>query len=151
MRACVSPQQCCAASICSFRKGLRTLSSYWTMAAYGGCGPPSRARVVAAPKRSKHQQSLAPLAPPPRPSEPPQMDSFLRRFAFCVPLLITLNDHFVSVKCVEGESMQPTLNPEESLGVSDYVLIAKWNDSAPYRRGEIVALRCVPRRSISCA
>ena len=39
--------------------------------------------------------------------------------------------------------MQPTLNPEESLGRCDYVLVEKWNESVPFRRGEIVALRFV--------
>lgn len=68
--------------------------------------------------------------------------SFAKRLALTLPPLITLNDHVMSLKRVEGESMQPTLNPEGSLQ-SDYIVVWKWGvDTRSFRRGELVSLRC---------
>ncbi|CAK9076059.1 unnamed protein product [Durusdinium trenchii] len=58
-----------------------------------------------------------------------------------VPPLIFMKDRWMWVYCVEGRSMTPTLNPQESLVdrcFRDYVLVHR---NAELRKGDIVLLR----------
>ncbi|KAK2150478.1 hypothetical protein LSH36_403g00000 [Paralvinella palmiformis] len=88
--------------------------------------------------------------------------------AFTVPITMTVMDVFGYVAKVEGASMQPCLNPEESKK-PDYVMLNRWRArNFEFERGEVVSLsgldvirsfqkeervllRLVPERSVTCA
>eukprot|EP00929_Paragymnodinium_shiwhaense_P002505 TRINITY_DN102772_c0_g1_i1.p2 TRINITY_DN102772_c0_g1~~TRINITY_DN102772_c0_g1_i1.p2 ORF type:complete len:180 (+),score=28.35 TRINITY_DN102772_c0_g1_i1:69-542(+) len=58
-----------------------------------------------------------------------------------VPPILFVRDRWMWVYCVEGRSMTPTLNPQESFidrHLRDYVLVHK---NAEFRNGDIVVLR----------
>ena len=79
------------------------------------------------------------------------MSGYLRPFlsaASAAAIAITFGDLFASIAVVEGDSMQPTLNPTFPRGVRDVVLLDKVSARpSQYRRGDIVILDspCVPR------
>lgn len=68
-----------------------------------------------------------------------------KSFAFGIPAGITLIDILGYVAKVDGSSMQPLLNPDNSPSkVSDYVFLYNWpivnNGYDGIQRGEIIAL-----------
>lgn len=68
--------------------------------------------------------------------------AFLSQAAVSGPLLYVIHDTTISASRVEGESMQPTLNPGGSK--CDFVLLNKvrgWSGRDSYRRGDVVVFR----------
>eukprot|EP00435_Cladocopium_sp_Y103_P053175 s424_g17.t1 len=67
--------------------------------------------------------------------------TFAKAAWIAVPPLIFVKDRWMWVYCVEGRSMTPTLNPQESLidrWFRDFVLVHR---NAELRKGDIVLLR----------
>lgn len=60
-----------------------------------------------------------------------------------VPVVVTFTEHVAHIGRIEGISMKPALNPDASLGWSDYVLLWKLRvrDAAQLRVGDVVLLR----------
>ena len=64
----------------------------------------------------------------------------LRALAVGIPIGITFVDCFGYVAKVDGISMQPSLNPDNS-GTSDFVFLNRWSSrSFSYQRGDMVSL-----------
>ncbi|RWS17329.1 mitochondrial inner membrane protease subunit 2-like isoform X1 [Dinothrombium tinctorium] len=58
-----------------------------------------------------------------------------------IPIIVYIFNNVGSVAKVEGESMQPTLNPDGKRGNSDYVFLNKWSvREFNVSRGQVVAL-----------
>ncbi|KAG5519892.1 hypothetical protein PMAC_000169 [Pneumocystis sp. 'macacae'] len=67
-------------------------------------------------------------------------------FVAWLPVLVFINDHFFSIGMVEGESMQPTLNPHTNRLWNDWVLLWRWGLHRPdgtlaVERGQVVMVR----------
>ncbi|KTW30974.1 endopeptidase catalytic subunit [Pneumocystis jirovecii RU7] len=67
-------------------------------------------------------------------------------FIAWLPVLVFVNDHFVSVGMVEGQSMQPTLNPHVNGLWNDWVLLWRWglhrrDGTLAIERGQVVMVR----------
>lgn len=60
-----------------------------------------------------------------------------------IPVAITVSEHVGHVGRIQGSSMKPTLNPDSSLGWSDYVFLWKWGlrDNNSMKVGDVVLLR----------
>ncbi|XP_078232959.1 mitochondrial inner membrane protease subunit 2 isoform X3 [Pogona vitticeps] len=66
--------------------------------------------------------------------------SFVRGFFVAVPVTITFLDRVACIARVEGASMQPSLNPEETR-ICDIVLLNHWSiRNYEVQRGDIVSL-----------
>ncbi|KAJ7329723.1 hypothetical protein JRQ81_015897, partial [Phrynocephalus forsythii] len=66
--------------------------------------------------------------------------SFVKGFFVAVPVTITFLDRVACIARVEGSSMQPSLNPEETQ-ISDIVLLNHWSiRNYEVQRGDIVSL-----------
>jgi signal peptidase I len=66
---------------------------------------------------------------------------FVKQVAIVTPIVVTFTDLVAGAVKVRGESMQPTLNPEERMS-EDRVLLDKFSVwGYKYRRGDVVVLR----------
>ena len=61
------------------------------------------------------------------------------RVPFAAAFVCMIHDAVVSASKVEGESMQPTLNPNPRSTFSDYVLLYRLRE--PYTKGDVVVFR----------
>ena len=67
---------------------------------------------------------------------------FISRVTYVVPVTVVTLDNTIYAAKVEGDSMQPVLNPRESK-VCDFVLLNRWAVKSGYKhlhRGDIVVL-----------
>lgn len=60
-----------------------------------------------------------------------------------VPVAVVVSDHIAHIGRIEGASMKPTLNPDSSLGWSDFVFLTKYGlrDPGAFKVGDVVFLR----------
>lgn len=60
-----------------------------------------------------------------------------------VPVAVVFSEHVAHIGRIQGSSMKPTLNPDSSLGWSDFVFLWKWNvrDPGTLKVGDVVLLR----------
>lgn len=66
---------------------------------------------------------------------------FVKQVAVVTPIVVTFTDLVAGAVQVQGESMQPTMNPEERTS-DDRVLLDRFSVwGYKYRRGDVVALR----------
>ena len=75
-----------------------------------------------------------------------QLGQFLRQTAsktlFYTPILLVINQAFVTQVPINGRSMQPTLNPDPAGGSRDRVLVERLSPRVyRYERGKVVLFR----------
>lgn len=58
-----------------------------------------------------------------------------------VPVAVTFTQTIGQPIVIQGRSMQPTLNPDSSLGRRDWVLLQKYGLRSDLHRGDVVVLR----------
>lgn len=67
-------------------------------------------------------------------------------FIAWLPVLIFVHDHLVSIGMIQGESMQPTLNPDANGLWKDWVLLKRWglhrqDGTLNIERGHVVMIK----------